>query len=220
MVKKSIKIHQKSIKNRSKIDQKSIKLALGPQEAPRGPQEPSKSEKGTKGTPRGHRLGEGFWEGFGAMLAPRATKKPFKMHSKFSSFLMSIFHRFWRGFGRVLGAMLASKRHWKLSFNTDWIFDRFFIDFYGFWKARILIPDKQSTRNPFFSKFAILLIFQIFIDFGSHVGFQNPPKIHKKSIKNLLKKRSNIRHLFLSIFYRFWTHLGLQVGLMLGLCWL
>ena len=25
---------------------------------------------------------------------------------------------------------------------------------------------------------------------------------------------------FLSIFYRFWTHLGRQVGAMLGLCWL
>ena len=133
--------------------------------------------------------------------------------------LLLIFSRFWRGFGRLLSAMLASKRHWKLSFNSDWIFDRFFIDFYGFWKARILIFDKHSTRNPYFSKFVILLIFQIFIDFGSHVGLQNPPKIHKKSIKNLSKKRSNIRHLFLSIFYRFWTHLGLQVGLMLRLCW-
>ena len=110
--------------------------------------------------------------------------------------------------------MLASNKHWKVSLNTDWIFDRFFIDFYGFWKARILIPDKQSTRNPFFSKFVIFLIFDIFIGFGSHVGCQNPPKIHQKIIKNLSKKKSKIRH-----FYRFFTDFGRILGAKWGLCW-
>ena len=107
------KIDQKSIKNRSKIDKIGSWAPRGSKRAPRALQDP-------KGTPRGHRLGEGFWEGFGAMLAPRATKKPFKMHSKFSSFLMSIFHRFfidfssildgfWEGFGRHVGLQEALK---------------------------------------------------------------------------------------------------------------
>ena len=101
------KINQTSITNRSKIGKQIIISAFGPQEAPRAPQEPSKTPRGHDRTPIGHRLGEGFWEGFGAMLAPRATKRPFKMHSKFSLFLTSIFHRFFTDFGRVLGGFWA-----------------------------------------------------------------------------------------------------------------
>ena len=49
---------------------------------------------------------------------------------------------------------------------------------------------------------------------------KNLSKIHQKSIKNLSKKSLNIGYLFLSIFSRFWRHLGPQVEAMLGLCWL
>ena len=108
---KSFKNHAKFVqqinKNRSKFNHKSIKLAFGPQEAPRAPKSAPRALQDPKGTPIGHRLGEGFWAGFGAMLAPRTTLKPFKMHSKFSLFLMSVFHQFFIDFGRVLGRFWA-----------------------------------------------------------------------------------------------------------------
>ena len=85
-------------------------------------------------------------------------------------------------------------------------------------KPQNLDFDKHSTRNPCFSKFTVSYIFSICIDFGGHVGLQNPFKIHQKSIKNLSKK-SLTYDTFLSIFNRFWPHLGPQVEAMLGLCW-
>ena len=42
------------------------------------------------------------WKDFGAMLAPRATKRPLKKHTKSSLIWKSIFHRFFIDFGRVL----------------------------------------------------------------------------------------------------------------------
>mgnify|MGYP003324142748 CR=1 FL=1 len=108
-------------------------------------------------------------------------------HCIFGGFFSS-FHRFWSGFGTLLGPMLASKRHWKLTCNFGWILLRIFINFYWFLRPRNLNFDKQSTRNPCFWKFTVSQIFSICIYFGGHVGLQNPPKIHWKSIENLSKK--------------------------------
>ena len=109
-----LKIYQKSLKNHPKIHQKSTKIhqkstknllksALGASWAPRGPKTPPRPfqarKQGALSPP--HRAP--FWKDFGAMLAPRATKRPLKKHTKFSLIWKSICHRFFIDLGRVLG---------------------------------------------------------------------------------------------------------------------
>ena len=57
-------------------------------------------------------------------------KKP----SKIDATSITIFDPSWEAlggrFGRVLGAMLASKMHYKLNSNFERFFARFFIDFW------------------------------------------------------------------------------------------
>ena len=107
------KIYQKSLKNHPKIHQKSttiyqkstkklLKSALGTSWSPRGSKTPprplqARKQGGILPPPRAP-----FWKDFGAMLAPRATQRPFKKHTKFSLIWKSIFHRFSSIFGRVL----------------------------------------------------------------------------------------------------------------------
>ena len=115
------KFYQKSLKNHPKIHQKSIKIhqkstknllksALGPQEAPRPSQDPSKPENREEWTPPRPPFGKLFrpcW-------LPRATKGALKKHTNFSLIWKSIFHRFSSilpGFWEDLGPKLASKIH-------------------------------------------------------------------------------------------------------------
>ena len=96
-------------KNNPKINPKSTKMApksvleavlgaswgflgaLGPQDHPKTPPRAFQARKGEESgvPPRAP-----FWKDFGAMLAPRATKRPVKKHTKISLIWKSIFHRF------------------------------------------------------------------------------------------------------------------------------
>ena len=124
-IKNQSKFYQKSLKNHPKIHQKSTKIhqkstknllksALGASWAPRGPKTPPRPfqarKQGALSTP--HRAP--FWKDFGAMLAPRAIKRPLKKHTKFSLIWKSIFHRFsliLAGFWKDLEPKFASKIH-------------------------------------------------------------------------------------------------------------
>ena len=81
------------------------------QDGPKTPPRPLQARKqGALSSP--HRVP--FWKDFGAMLAPRGTKRLLKKHTKFSLIWKSIFHRFssiLAGFWRDLGSKLASKIH-------------------------------------------------------------------------------------------------------------
>ena len=128
------KWYPNGFQNRSKIDQKSIKLALGPQEAPRAPQEPSK-------TPRGHLGDIVLGRGFGRVLGPCWPQEPPKSHSKciqnFHRFwcpffidFSSILEGFWEGFGRYVGLQKALKiklqcwlDFWSIFYRFLWILE-------------------------------------------------------------------------------------------------
>ena len=139
-LKKLLKIHQKSTKNRSKIDRKSIKIGSW---APRGPKRPQGSPKtppSSKNRSWSTSLPAGFWEAFRAMLALKATKRRLKMHTKFRSILMPtffpIFRRFWKGFGVQVGFKIHPKplqepfkSHSKWHLVSACFWDRFFVDF-------------------------------------------------------------------------------------------
>ena len=124
-IKNQSKFYQKSLKNHPKIHQKSTKIhqkstknllksALGASWAPRGPKTPPRPfqarKQEEKCTPPGHPFGRLFrpcWP-------PRAIKRAFKKHTKFSLIWKSIFHRFssiLAGFWKDLGPKLASKIH-------------------------------------------------------------------------------------------------------------
>ena len=111
IIEKSSKNQSKIYQNPSKINQKSIKISSW---APRGLQDPPKTPPSPKtgrtfATPPGTIL-EGFWSHVG----PKAIKRPFKKHTKFSLIWKSIFHRFssiLAGFWQDLGPKLASKIH-------------------------------------------------------------------------------------------------------------
>ena len=111
MVKKSIKIHQKSIKNRSKIDKIGSWAPRGPKSPPRALQDRKGDQGDTKGTSSWGGVLGGFWGHVGPKSHQKAIQNAFKIFIVFDVHFSSIFHRFWTGFGRVLGAMLASKRH-------------------------------------------------------------------------------------------------------------
>ena len=107
------------MKNRSKIDQKSIKFALGPQEAPRAPQDPPKPQHvrnvdlalgGQKGGQR---------DLVGLKNHQKAIQNACEILIDVDVHFSSIWHRFWRRFGRLLAAMLASKMKYNLSSNFE-----------------------------------------------------------------------------------------------------
>ena len=104
---------------------------------------------------------------------------------------------------------------------------RFLIDFKWMfhlsWKLR---SPKSGIRMTLLALFAFLgkvvfegLLDSILVPTWPHLGLQNPFKILPKSTENRLKTMSEILYNSLSIFYRFWTRFGPQVGAMLGPCW-
>ena len=117
IIEKSFKNPSKIYQNPSKINQKSIKISSWGFLVPKRPQDRPKTLPSPKTGTNGPPTRAPFWKDFGAMLAPRATKRPFKKHTKFSLIWKSIFHRFssiLAEFWKDLGAKLTSKilRKW------------------------------------------------------------------------------------------------------------
>ena len=142
------------------------------------------------------------------------------MHSKFSSILRSIFHRFFIDFGRVWGGFWEPC--WPPRCIKNWapILTRFLIKFWSifirFWQPETLIFDKQSKRNRCFWNFVIYHIlfnfYRLWVPCWLPKPVQNPPKINQKSAYDL-----NID--LASNFYRFWTDFESQVGPNMGPKW-
>ena len=136
---------------------------------------------------------------FGSLLEtcspPRATKRPFKKHTKFWSISISIFHRFCIDFGSVLGRFWEPCWPPRCTINWAPILNYFFIDFLSIftrnWPPQNLSFDKQSTRNPCFWYFVRDRIFFKFYRFWVPTWSPKPtqklPQINKKSIKNHVK---------------------------------
>ena len=92
---------------------------LGAQEPPRATQDRFKPENRRKKPP----LQAPCWEAFWAMLASKshqkAIQKAYKILIDVDVHFSSIWHRFWKRFGRLLAAMLASKTHYNLRSNCE-----------------------------------------------------------------------------------------------------
>ena len=178
------KTRPKSMKNRWKMDIKNDKIGSW---APRGSKSLPRALQDPKGTPRGHRLGEGFWEGFGAMLAPRATKNQLKMHSKFWSIFISIFDRFWVDFGKVLGGFWGLCWLPRCIENGAPILIGFLIDFFtiftDFWSLETLILTNSPREILVFENQWNHRFFRFLSILGAILASKNLPK----SIKNRLK---------------------------------
>ena len=99
----------KIYQNPWKINPKFTKISSWAPRGPKTPPRPFQARKQGAISPP-HRAP--FWKDFGTMLAPRATKRPVKKHTKFSLIWKSIYHRFsliLPGFWEDLGPKLASK---------------------------------------------------------------------------------------------------------------
>ena len=99
IIEKSSKNPSKIYQNPSKINQKTIKIGSW---VPRGPKTPPSPKTGGKSSPLSLPPRNPFGRLFWPCWPPRATKRPFKKHTKFSLILKSIFHGFFIDFGRVL----------------------------------------------------------------------------------------------------------------------
>ena len=142
------------LKNQSKINQKCSKIALGgclgaswgllgPSWPQGGPKRPKRTPKAIRWTPPGPpRWGHvgailGLcWGHVGAMLAPRATKTPLHMHTKFWSNLKSVLTEFWsilEGFWEGFGSQLGFQEAPKINQNSDWSSIDFSINFWSIW---------------------------------------------------------------------------------------
>ena len=124
------KIVQKSTKNRPKIHQKSTKIGSWAPRAPKSPPSPFQAQQGEiLSAPHRSLLG-----GFLGHVGPKSHQKTIQNASKIlldvDIDFLSIFDRFWEDFGRVLGAMLAPKMHYKVSSNFEYILNRFFNNFW------------------------------------------------------------------------------------------
>ena len=108
------KIHHKS----TKIDQTSIKIrsksGLGPQKGPKSLPRIFQAQKQDQSLPPP-------WLPFGrlleSMLAPRATKRPLKVHAKVWSILIFIFHRFFSDSGGIFTGFWEPCWHPRCSKN-------------------------------------------------------------------------------------------------------
>ena len=126
-----------------------------PPRAPKSPPRPPKSPPRPKKATMGHRLGGGVWEG---VLGPCWLQEPSKCHSKciqnFSSFLISIFHRFFIDFEEVLGRFWAPC--WLPRGIENWVSNliRFLIDFLSiftdFGRPETLFLTNSPREIPFF----------------------------------------------------------------------
>lgn len=122
------------IKHRLQIYENRLLDPKNLQEPPTMPQEPPrnlptpKNRRNPPPTKKTHLLG-GFWSHVGPKIHQKVIQNACKILIDFDIDFASIFHRFWNCFGWVLGAMLASKMHHKLSSNFELAFDWFFIDF-------------------------------------------------------------------------------------------
>ena len=143
---------------------------------------------------------EGFWRPSWLQnppkTVPRAFQKPLKMASCFCLLL-------------------------------GWIFGWFLIDFGPPRPPQI---DATMGRNADSWHSAILLLFRSWMsswtDFGSQKrrfwlpkSFQNRSQVEQKPIKTNIKNLVDFGMAFWSIFLRFWTHLGSQVGGIWDPCW-
>ena len=153
------------------------------------------------------------------MLAPRATKNPLKMHSKFSSLLRPIFHRFFIDFGRVLGGFWAPC--WPPRGIENWLaillgfFFVFLSIFTDFWSPETLILTNSPREILVFEN----SLYHRFFRFLSIWEAMLASKTQSKSIKNrskIYQKNSLTYHTF---FYRFFTDFGRILGSKLRLCW-
>ena len=153
-IKNEWQMSQKSLKNHPKMNQKSTKIyqkstknllksALGPQEAPRPPQDPSKPENRRKSvSPRGSLLG-GFSGHFGLQEPLEDYSKTIQNFHWFGSPSFIDFPRFWPGFGRILepswppkSILKIGSRRWPnfcLNFDRSW--DAFYWILLRSWKA-------------------------------------------------------------------------------------
>ena len=120
------------------------------------------------------------------------------------------------GFGSHVGLQDALKI--ELQFWLD-----FWSNFYRFLLDFDNLKHWFSTNSPSeIAVFEILLYTiccSIFIDFGCHVGFQNPSKILPKSIKNHQKSAYDLNIDLASKFDRFWTYFWSQIRPKMGPKW-
>jgi len=175
---------------------------------------------------------KGWLEGpVGPKNHQKAIQNAFKILIDFDVHFSSIFGRFGSDFGGVLEANLASKMLPRCIKNCTPILSDFFIDFFNWFymdfSCTFEAPNpKSDIRMTLLALFAFSgkvvfegLLDSILVPTWPHLGLQNPFKILPKSTTNPLKAVSKIWCVFLSIFRRFWKHLGTQVGPMLRPCW-